>query len=151
MYILPGNEILQPPQEKQEDYNEETDSRLVLYDEKLFKLVNNVGDGLCLFYSVSSCLKKLHSQGSWSKYINMTDSKTLSVSNVIEDLAEFLCTICEADFNTIVQYYGFVIENDTENDTENDLRMLLKIKLRMILRMILRKKINKNCHLNMHC
>ncbi len=65
-YILPGNEELQPPQEKQEERDEETedeeiDLRLVVYDEKLFKLVNNVGDGLCLFYSVSSFFKELHS------------------------------------------------------------------------------------------
>ncbi len=67
MYILPGNVELQPPQEKQEEHDEETDdeetdSRLVLYDEKLFKHVDNVGDGLCLFYSVSLFLKELHSQ-----------------------------------------------------------------------------------------
>jgi hypothetical protein len=53
-YILPGKEELQPQQEEQEEHNEETDnketdSRLVLCNEKLLKLVNNVGDGLCLF------------------------------------------------------------------------------------------------------
>ncbi len=35
----------------------------------------------------------------------MTDSKTFSDSNVIQDLAEFLSTICEADTNTIVEFY----------------------------------------------
>jgi hypothetical protein len=29
---------------------------------------------------------------------------------VIQDLADLLCTICKAGFNTIVEYYGFVIE-----------------------------------------
>jgi hypothetical protein len=38
LYILPGNEELQPPQEKQEENNEETDSRLVSYNGKLFKV-----------------------------------------------------------------------------------------------------------------
>ncbi len=61
LYILPGNEELQPPK-KQEENNEEIDSRLVSYDGKLFKLVVNVGDGLCLFYSVSSFFKELYSQ-----------------------------------------------------------------------------------------
>ncbi len=109
------NEELQPLQEKQEEHNEETDSRLVLYDRKLFKLVDNVGDGLCIFYSVSSFLTE-HSQekstfhDEWSKYINTTNSKTFSDSNVIQDLAEFFCTICKVDVNTIVEYYGFVIE-----------------------------------------
>jgi hypothetical protein len=51
----------------------------------------------------------------------MTNTKTFSNSNVIQDLAEFVCTICEVDFNTIVEYYGFVIENDIENNIENDI------------------------------
>jgi hypothetical protein len=42
LYILPGNEELQPPQGKQEECGEKTDSRLVSYNGKLFKLVNNV-------------------------------------------------------------------------------------------------------------
>ncbi len=73
-FILPGDEEVQPPQEKQEEQDEETDSRLVLYDGKLFEFVNNVGDGLCLFYSVSSFLTELYSQekstfpSEWSKY-----------------------------------------------------------------------------------
>jgi hypothetical protein len=66
LYILPGIEELQPPQEEQEEHNEEAyqeehneenDPRLVLYNEKLFKLANNLGDGLSLFYSVSSFFK----------------------------------------------------------------------------------------------
>jgi hypothetical protein len=114
LYILPSNEELQPPQEKQEEHNEETDSRLILYYEKLFKLVNNVGDGLCLFYSVSSFFTELHSQekftfpGEWLPYINMTNSKTFRDSNVIQDLAEFLCTICEANFDALKEFYGIL-------------------------------------------
>jgi hypothetical protein len=38
----------------------------------------------------------------------MTYSKTFSYSNVIQDLAEFLCTICEANFNMIVVFYGYI-------------------------------------------
>ncbi len=65
LYILPGNEELQPPQEeqeehdeetKQEEHDEETEPRLVLYSEKLFKLVDNVGDE-CVFFTV--CLHSL--------------------------------------------------------------------------------------------
>jgi hypothetical protein len=125
--MLLGNEELQPPQEKEEEHNKESDSRLILFDRKLFKLVNNVGDALCLFFSVSSFLTELHSQekytfpGEWSKYINMTNSNTFSDSNVIQDLAEFLCTICEAVFNTIVEYYDFVIEDDIQNEMKNDI------------------------------
>jgi hypothetical protein len=135
LYTLPGNEELQPPQEeqeehleetKQEEHDEETDFRLVLYNEKLFKLVDNVGDGLCLFYSVSSFFKEVHSQENstfpieWSPYINMTNSKTFSGLKIIQDLAEFLCTIGEADLDALkecyVEYYS-----DDENDIEDDI------------------------------
>ena len=38
----------------------------------------------------------------------MTNSKTFSGSKIIQDLAKFLCTICEADINTIVVFYGYI-------------------------------------------
>jgi hypothetical protein len=97
-----------------------------LYNEKLFKLVDNVGDGLCLFYSVSSFLKELHSQENstfpveWLPYINMTDSKTFSGSKIIQDLAEFLCTIGEADLDVLKECYGEYYSDD-ENDIEDDI------------------------------
>ncbi len=43
----------------------------------------------------------------------MTDSKTIGDSNVIQDLAKFLCTIFEADLDVLVEFYG-----DIENDIE---------------------------------
>ncbi len=117
LYILPGNEELQPPQEKQEEHDEETDNevtdpRLVLYNGKLFKLVNNVGDGLCLLYSVFSFFKELNSQEKstfpvkWLPYINITNFKTFSGSKIIQDLAKFLCTIGEADLDALKECYG---------------------------------------------
>ncbi len=42
-------EDLKPPQGEQ---SEEHDSRYILFKDKMFKLVDNLGDGLCLFYSV---------------------------------------------------------------------------------------------------
>jgi hypothetical protein len=72
----------------------------------------------CLFYSVSSFFKELHSQGNynfpveWSPYINMTNSKTFSGSKIIQDLVEFLCTTCEADINMIVVFYGDIEKKD---------------------------------------
>ena len=37
----------------------------------------------------------------WLPYINMTDSKTFSGSKIIQDMAKFLCTIGEADFDAL--------------------------------------------------
>ncbi len=67
---------------------------------------------------MSSFFKELHSQGKstfpgeWLPYINITNSKTFSDSNVIQDLAEFLCTICKADINTIVIFYDDIEKKD---------------------------------------
>ncbi len=125
-YILPGNEDLQPLQEKQEEHNEETDPRLVSFDGKLFKLVDNVGYGLCDFYSVSLFFKEIHSHKNstfpveWSPCINMTDSKTFSGSKIIQDLAEFLCTIDEADLDALKECYSEYYSDD-ENNIEDDI------------------------------
>jgi hypothetical protein len=67
---------------------------------------------------VSSIFTELHSQekstlpGEWLPYINMTNSKTFSDSNVIQDLAKFLYTICEAGFDGLVEYYGDIEKKD---------------------------------------
>jgi hypothetical protein len=45
----------------------------------------------------------------------MTDSKTFSGSKIIQDLAKFLCTICEADINTIVVFYGDILVTATSS------------------------------------
>jgi hypothetical protein len=70
------------------------------------------------FYSVSSFFKELHSQEKssfpveWLQHINTIDSTTFSDSNVNQDLAEFLCTLCETDINTIVKFYGDIEKQD---------------------------------------
>ncbi len=56
----------------------------------------------------------------------MTDSKTFSGSITIQDLAKFLCTICEADFDVLMKYYGEYY-GDTENDIENDIEKKDKV------------------------
>ena len=55
-FMLPDMEDLQPPPEEQ---SEEHDSRYIFYADKMFKLVDDDGNGLCLFYSVSSFLGDL--------------------------------------------------------------------------------------------
>jgi hypothetical protein len=41
----------------------------------------------------------------------MIDSKTFSDSNVIWDLAQFLCTTCEEDFDVLVEFYDIERED----------------------------------------
>jgi hypothetical protein len=104
-YILPGNEDLQPPQE---EHNEEADSRCILYNDKLFNLVDNEGNGLCLFYIVSCFLKNLLGQETsltpdeWAPFINLINSTSFWKSKAAMSLTHFLCTFCEADFDALI-------------------------------------------------
>ncbi len=54
MYIQPTNEVLEPPIEKD---HSNVSKKYVVYNNKLFQLVDNQADGLCLFYGVRSFLK----------------------------------------------------------------------------------------------
>jgi hypothetical protein len=135
LYILPGNEDLQPPQE---EHNEEADSRCILYDDKLFILVDNEGDGLSLFYSVSCFLKDLLGQETsltpeeWVPFINLTNSTTFCKSKAAMSLTQFHCTLCEADVDALMLHdvdpggnfrgirnlptdYTSIVENITNN------------------------------------
>ncbi len=46
----------------------------------------------------------------------MTNYKTFSDSNVIWDLAKFLCTICEVDFDVLKEHYGDIQNDDEKKD-----------------------------------
>jgi hypothetical protein len=76
-FILPDTEYLKPPQE---EHSEEHDSRYILFKDKMFKLVDNLGNGLCLFYSLSSFLGDLAQQetsstpDAWDPFINLKKS-----------------------------------------------------------------------------
>ncbi len=76
-FILPDTEDLKLPQGEQ---SEEHDSRYILFKDKMFKLVDNLGDGLCLFYSVSFFLGDLVQQetpsppDAWDPFINLKNS-----------------------------------------------------------------------------
>ena len=62
-YIYPTDEILLPPAPPTVSRSD-----LFMYDEKYFRIIENKGDGLCLFYSVSHFLKE---------HMNSTDGYTL--------------------------------------------------------------------------
>jgi hypothetical protein len=50
-YLQPTDEVLEPPIEK---YHSNVSKKYVVYNSKLFQLVDNKADGLCLFYGVRS-------------------------------------------------------------------------------------------------
>ena len=50
-YIQPTDEVLEPPIEKDQS---DVSQKYVVYNNKLFQLVDNQANGLCLFYGVIS-------------------------------------------------------------------------------------------------
>jgi hypothetical protein len=79
----------------------------------MFKLVDNLGDGLCLFYSVSSFLGDLFPQeksstpNAWVPFINLNNSTKFCESKAALSLTQFLCTLSKSDFNVLIEYFGF--------------------------------------------
>jgi hypothetical protein len=94
----------------------------------MFKLVDNLGDGLCLFYSVSFFLGDLVQQetssipDAWDPFISLKNSTAFCESKADWSLTQSLCTLSEADFNVHINYYGF-------NDDKNPKRLPTKYTL----------------------
>ena len=83
-YIQPTNEVLEPPIE----YDHSNFSKkYVIYNNKLFQLVDNQADGLCLFYGVISFLKdqniSLGNDSLLVSLLNIRDKKTLLESGIV--------------------------------------------------------------------
>jgi hypothetical protein len=89
------------------------DSRYILYDEKMFKLVDNMCNGLCLFYSASFFLRDILSQEKsstpnvWVPFIGLNNSTRFHESKAALSLTQFLCTLSKADFDMLIEYFGF--------------------------------------------
>ncbi len=104
-------EDLQPPPEEQ---SEEHDSRYILFKDKMFQLVDNLGDGLCLFYSVTSFLGDLLPQetsstpDAWAPVINLNSTTRFCESKAALSLTQFLYRLSEADFYVLINYFGFL-------------------------------------------
>jgi hypothetical protein len=79
----------------------------------MFKLVDNIGGGLCLFYSVSSFLGDLLAQekystpNAWVPFIDLNNSTRFRESKAALSLIQFLCTLFKADFDVLIQSFGF--------------------------------------------
>jgi hypothetical protein len=116
-YILPEHEDVLPPQE---EYNEGAESRNILYDDKLFKHVDNEGNGLCFFYSFAHFITDLYPQQTSSTpkefvpFINLKNSKSFHESKAAVSLTEFLCTFSEADFDALMELYSDRFSDDND-------------------------------------
>ena len=83
-YIQPTNEVLEPPIKKD---HSNVSKKYVVYNNKLFQLVDNQADGLCLFYGVISFLKDQNiSLGNYSLPVsvrNIRDKETFLESGIV--------------------------------------------------------------------
>ncbi len=65
------------------------------------------------FYSVSSFLgdllppEKSSTPNAWVPFIDLNNSNGFCESTAALFLTKFLCTLSEADFNVLIEYFGF--------------------------------------------
>jgi hypothetical protein len=88
-YIQPTDEVLEPPIEKDDS---DISHKYVVFNNKLFQLVDNKADGLCLFYRVRSFLNDQNiSLGNDSLSVsvrNIWDKETFLESGIIASLLD---------------------------------------------------------------
>ncbi len=85
--------------------------KYVVYNNKLFQLVDNKADGLCLFYGVRSFLNDQNiSLGNNSLSVsvrNIRDKETFLESGIVASLLDYLSTLNETNFGELIQYADF--------------------------------------------
>ncbi len=103
-YIQPTDEVLEPPIEKDDS---DVSNKYVVYNNKLFQLVDYKADGLCLFYGVRSFLKDQKiSLGNDSLLVSLRkiqDKETFLKSGIVASLLDYLSTLNETDFGELIQ------------------------------------------------
>ncbi len=99
MYIQPTDEVMEPPIEKDHSI---VSKKCIVYNNKLFQLVDNKANGLCLFYGVRSFLNDQNiclGNDSLSVSVhNIQDKKTFLESGIVASLLAYLSTLNETDF-----------------------------------------------------
>jgi hypothetical protein len=108
-YIQPTDEVLEPPNEKDDS---DVSNKYVVYNNKLFQLVDNKADGLCLFYGVRSFLKDQNiNLGNDSLLVSLRkirDKETFLKSGIVASLLVYLSTLMdETDFGELIQFADF--------------------------------------------
>jgi hypothetical protein len=109
-YIQPTDEVLEPPIERDDS---DVSNKYVIYNNKLFQLVDNKADGLCLFYGVRSFLKdQNNSLGNDSLSVSLSkirDKETFLKSGIVASLLDYLSTLNETDFGELIQFADFFL------------------------------------------
>ena len=113
-YIQPTDQVLELPIEKDQS---DISHKYVVFNNKLYQLVDNKADGLCLFYGVKSFLKDQNislGNDSLSVYVhNIRDKETFLESGIVASLLNYLSKLNEADFGELIQYADFLVRRLT--------------------------------------
>ena len=109
LFIHPTDEILLPPAPQTESRSE-----LFMYKEKYFRIIENKGDGLCLFYSVLHFVNKHTNstdgytlQKDWELLREITNFETLTDSGIIEHMARFVGDLSDEEFKIISEIFVY--------------------------------------------
>ncbi len=99
---------MEPPIEKD---HSNVSKKYVVYNNKLFQLVDNKADGLCLFYGVRPFLNNqnisLGNDFLLVSLCNIRDKKIFPESGIVASLLAYLSTLNETDFGDFIQYADF--------------------------------------------
>jgi hypothetical protein len=106
-YIQPTNEVLEPPIEKD---HSNVSKKNVVYNNKLFQLVDNQADGLCLFYFLKDQNIRLGNDSLSVSLHKIRDKKTFLESGIVASLLDYLSKLNETDFGELIQYADFSCE-----------------------------------------
>jgi len=94
------------------------EQKFILYENTKFINEDNEGDGLCLFYSVSTHLQYETNGGSssipddWVAFRDHNNKKDFLASEAPLIMTRFLSRLSENDFEAFLLYYDFENEND---------------------------------------
>ena len=120
-YIYPTDENLRPPSPPEESWLNllmfqekyfSTVTKRLMSQEKYFSTVENLGDGLCLLYSISEFIRN-HMDSStphtvtqyWNPMSNITNYETMIESKILEEMATFLGDLSDDDFTWLTEYF----------------------------------------------
>ena len=91
----------------------------LVYKGKYYQPEENLGDGNCAVYSVSSCIRKLDERGVsfptvWTNYKDITDREGLVSSNIINDLRVFVDELDDDDCTSFCTWQ--VVQGESKDD-----------------------------------
>jgi hypothetical protein len=144
LHILPEQDDLKPPINNEDPGK--VGGKYILYDDKLFELYENPGDGLCLLDSVSLFFRIVHDTTLGAiacrpKFFDKNHERGYDLPYIVQFLLEFLCTLSKKDFDPIL--YNYSDEDDLSEPTLSSEYEKFAKKLEVVKKYLLWRKANR--------